>query len=209
MGYEILSEPRDKDLTKQEVHDFYEAGCEAVQAVDPVTPCIVGSASYYKMYTFTSDVIISSNKNVIYTFDYFDPDYYVFGEDQVPLYPGVYPCNYLYSGWSSECCPLGAKANTTFDYDWNRGNFDTWALPVRDGFDVPVFVNQWSTVHGLSAEAGRFQFMSDVASVMQDLNIGWTWWMFRGGGGDGWAHGSSELVYMYENGTLEVDQQAL
>lgn len=50
--------------------------------------------------------------------------------------------------------------------------------------------------------------MSDVAAELQRLGFGWAWWVFRGGG-DGWAHGSSEMVYEWSNGTIEVDQQAI
>ena len=39
----------------------------------------------------------------------------------------------------------------------------------------------------------RYDYMSDVASLMSELDIGWTWWNFRGGGGSGWTHGSSEV----------------
>ena len=33
--------------------------------------------------------------------------------------------------------------------------------------------------------------------------------MYRGGGGDDWAHGSSELLYYASNGTVLVDAEAL
>ena len=34
-----MSEPRDKDVSSLEIADFYMQGCEAVQAIDAVTPC--------------------------------------------------------------------------------------------------------------------------------------------------------------------------
>jgi hypothetical protein len=67
-------------------------------------------------------------------------------------------------------------------------------------------MNQWSVVHGVPASAGRYKYMADVAKELQALGIGWAWWVWRGGG-DGWSHGSSELVYQYSNGTIEYDDQ--
>merc|ERR1711959_634354 len=89
-AYEIMSEPRDKDVSPQAVHDFYEGACTAVHSVDSATPCMVGSTPYYKLWTFNDDIIISGNKNVIYTFDYFVPeawnDYKHFKD--IDSYPG-------------------------------------------------------------------------------------------------------------------------
>merc|ERR1711937_947417 len=43
---------------------------------------------------------------------------------------------------------------------------------------------------------------------MGDMDIGWAWWIFRGGGSD-WSGGSSELVFQHPDGSLEVDQAAV
>mmetsp|Transcript_75269 Transcript_75269/g.214083 ORF Transcript_75269/g.214083 Transcript_75269/m.214083 type:complete len:410 (-) Transcript_75269:414-1643(-) len=211
-AYEIMSEPRDKDVSSLEVHDFYMQGCEAVQAIDAITPCMVGSGSYYKLWDFNDDVIIANNSNVIYTFDYFVPDDWAFGgttNGMIDQYPGTYLCKDLYPGWSGTCCPQGANKNMTFDADWDRANLETWAVPVRESNNVPIFINQWGVVHGVTEEQGRYDYMSDMAALMEELNIGWTWWVFRGGGGDTWAHGSFEFVYQHTDGSLEVDEMAV
>ena len=63
-AYEIMSEPRDKLVSESTVHDFYSAGCAAVHAVDAATPCMVGPTRYYKLWEFSSAVLIR-NPNVI------------------------------------------------------------------------------------------------------------------------------------------------
>ena len=48
-AYEILSEPRDKDATAEQVRDFYSGGCASTQATDPRTPCMAsGVAGVYR-----------------------------------------------------------------------------------------------------------------------------------------------------------------
>mmetsp|Transcript_31958 Transcript_31958/g.95996 ORF Transcript_31958/g.95996 Transcript_31958/m.95996 type:complete len:245 (+) Transcript_31958:431-1165(+) len=208
LAYEILSEPRDKDATASQVRDFYSKGCAAVHAVDAATPCLVGPGSYYKLWLLNEDVIID-DPNTIYTFDYFEPSAFVFGDGAVDAYPGSYACKDLYAGWATECCPEGAAANTTFDRTWHARNFANWAGALRASADVPLFVNQWSVVHGVADSAGRRAYVEDVADLLQQHDIGWAWWVWRGGGGDDWTHGSSELLYYAANGTLLVDSDII
>lgn len=106
-AYEIMSEPRDKSLTGQQVREMYRGGCEAVQSIDPRTPCMVGSRNYYKLWTFNDDMYMEGLENIIYTFDYFVPDDWAFGKTSVANYGGSYSCKTLYPGWVSIACPNG------------------------------------------------------------------------------------------------------
>ena len=45
-AYEILSEPRDKNVSAHTVRRFYAGGCSATRSVDPRTPCMVGAAPF-------------------------------------------------------------------------------------------------------------------------------------------------------------------
>eukprot|EP01065_Artemidia_motanka_P006723 TRINITY_DN13281_c0_g1_i1.p1 TRINITY_DN13281_c0_g1~~TRINITY_DN13281_c0_g1_i1.p1 ORF type:complete len:415 (+),score=78.16 TRINITY_DN13281_c0_g1_i1:181-1425(+) len=207
-AYEIMSEPRDKDQTGDAVRQFYSLGCDAVQRADPGTPCVVGSRDFYKLWTFDDSVVITNNSNVIYTVDYFVPHDFSFGQNAVAQYPGRYQCETLYPGWVSTCCPEGGKSMVTFNSSWNAHNFQKFALPVRAKYNVPVIVNQWGVVHGVTKAQGRYQFMKDFAELMQSLHIGWTYWNWRGGGGTTWAHGSFEFVFDYDNGTVGFDENA-
>lgn len=85
-AYEIMSEPRDQTLSSKQVAAVYRGGCETVQAVDPATPCMIGSRSYYKLYAFDDDTFLEGMSNIIYTFDYFNPDKYVFNNG-ISTYP--------------------------------------------------------------------------------------------------------------------------
>ena len=58
--------------------------------------------------------------------------------------------------------------------------------PRSSFLQVPIFMNQWSVVHGVDASRGRFDFIADVASLAQELNFGWTWFPWRGRLGITW-----------------------
>lgn len=105
-AYEILSEPRDQSASQKVVREFYEGGCNAVFAVDAATPCLVGGAPYYKLWTFDADTLLRGRNgalmgNVIYTVDYFEPASYVFGYNDKDILPGT----------EDEIVPIGNYAN--------------------------------------------------------------------------------------------------
>jgi len=221
-AYEILAEPRDKAVDPALVRAFYDGGCAAAAAADPRTPCMVGGRPYYKLWTFDgAQVVLPNRSNVIYTFDYFQPD--GFGSSRVPAYGQAYPCASLCKGWEAQCCPGGTvagggdtRATVTFDAAWSADNFERFALPLRAAYRVPLFLNQWGVGYGVGRvdpatgkSGGRYAFMADLAATLQRLDIGWAWWTWRGGGDVDWKNGSSEIIYDYRNGSVGVDTAAV
>jgi hypothetical protein len=91
-AYEVLSEPRDKNVAQSIVTDFYRGACEAVQNIDPSTPCMIGPRPYYNIFEFENgeDLILSENSNVVYTFDFFMPQKWFEYDGTVQTYPGTY-----------------------------------------------------------------------------------------------------------------------
>lgn len=53
----------------------------------------------------------------------------------------------------------------TFDYAWNENNIKNWVVTLRDKHNVPVYMNQWNAVHGISTEEGRERYIADVAKI--------------------------------------------
>lgn len=221
-AYELLSEPRDKTVGADAVRGFYEGACSAVRLADPRTPCMVGGAPYYKLWTFGDDVILKQHSNsVIYTFDYFDPDAFVFargGEglvDAIPSYGSQhsYSCKDLYSGWVTQVCPTwnitSPATQIPFDKAWHDHNLRTFALPLRSRHQVPIFLNQFEVVHGVTEANGRYAYIEDLLTLTRQYGIGWAWWTWEGGNSKGWSHGSSEIVFRWPNGTVMVDTRVL
>ena len=181
---------------------------------------MVGPGSYYKLWLFTEEMVLrEANDAVIYTWDYFEPDKYVGGSSSLVYdYPqNDVECKNLYDdcGPSTSaaldiafCCPDGGSALVAFDKAKLRTDFEKFAVALRDNASVPVFMNQWSVVHGVPAEHGRFEFIADVASLAHELGFGWTWFPWRGSGDD-WSFGSQELAIMFSNGTMAYDYAAI
>ena len=75
------------------------------------------------------------------------------------------------------------------DRSWSETQFNNFALPIKTQFNVPIFMNQWEAVHGISAAAGRYDYIEDVASLAEEMGFGWAWWTWAGGNSDGFKGG--------------------
>ena len=211
---EILSEPRDKTVDPAAVQALYEGGCAAIHAVDPHTPCMVGAAPYYKLWNFDERVILRNSKNVIYTFDYFNPDAFAFGQSAIPVYGVDYPCATLYDGWADEVCPTWNVTSSytqliPFNASWHAHNFAAYVDKLQRTYDVPVFMNQFEVVHGVAEAQGRFDYVRDLVRIARAQGVGFAWWTWAGGNDNGWVHGSSEMVFRWPNGSTMVDHAML
>ena len=60
--------------------------------------------------------------------------------------------------------------------------------------------------YGHTDEQGRQAFIKDVAELLQQYNIGWAWWVFRGT--SAWKGGAMNLVANI-NGEEKVDQRIM
>ena len=67
-------------------------------------------------------------------------------------------------------------------------------------------MNQFEVVHGVSSANGRFAYIEDLVGLTKEMNIGWAWWTLEGGNSGGWKHGSSEVLFKHDDGTIEVDE---
>ena len=178
---------------------------------------MVGGRPYYKLWTFGPELVLRNTTNAIYTFDYFDPDAWSFGRASLPQYNTTYNCSILYPGWEAVCCngngsfpdATAPDSPVRFDKQWSAANLARFATPVREQLNVPLFVNQWGVAYGVGSASGRYDYMRDLAELLQTLDIGWAWWTWRGGGDVDWKHGSMEIVYDYANGTVGVDHEAV
>ena len=141
----------------------------------------------------------------------------------MPAYQATYPCTAICKGWVEQCCPGGTTAgggdvdaNVTFNAAWSADNFARFALPLREKYRVPIFMNQWGVGYGVGRvdpatgkSGGRYAFMADLAATLQRMDIGWAWWTWRGGGGTDWKDGSTNIIYDFANGTVGIDTPAI
>ena len=203
-AYEVLSEPRDKNVNQKTVTEFYRGACEAVQSSDPLTPCLIGPKPYYNIFEFENgeDLLLAQNSNVLYTFDFFMPQKWFEYDDVVKTYPGTYKCKDIYKGYVNHLnCPEGANSLISFDRDWFKSVLQGYVVKFRDTYNVPIFLNQFAVHYQVTEANGRYEYVRDLISVLHELDIGYAWWTFRGTGNgylgpnNGWSNSSSDVVW--------------
>lgn len=103
---------------------FYEGVCAAIAGVDARVPCVVGPTPFYKVWNLNETLILRQpdgqpRKDVIYTFDFYDPwEYVTSTASNGYTYPGVYPCSVAFRGWVSSFCPLGPTQSVAVNKAW-------------------------------------------------------------------------------------------
>ncbi len=112
-GYEVMSEPRTKVVPQWQVRDAMRGACEAVHRADPRALCVVGPRPFYKLWELTDEVLQTSSRQTLYTFDFFVPKDFVMSDtlrqrEQYcshgegcygAAFPGTYPCSKVYDTW--------------------------------------------------------------------------------------------------------------
>ena len=188
-AYEILSEPRvhpPHEVSAEAVRSTYEAAVEAIQRVDPHTPCIVGAAPFYDR-TRLQDALLPKS-NVIYAYNFFVPRRWTNGELRDAAYPGSVPCCELHDKAHARCCPkVSARAGTDLgkmpccrvSVPVNSATLEEQLLePLRFGaaHQVPVFMDQWGVQRDMH---GRVSYLQDMLALLQKHRVSWTYWQWR------------------------------
>ncbi len=181
-AYEILSEPRVRcnfencrDVPQESIRSFYEEAAQAVGAVDPLTPIIVGPAPFY--HTSGLEAVLlradSLRNRVIYAFNWFTPRKYVNGELRIG-YPGTIRCCDAHEHDDGRC-PRGCDEQVPMDESLLQ---DLLALPLSfsEAHNVPIFLDQWGVVRDAQ---GRQAYLSDTQRLLTANRVHWTYWQWR------------------------------
>ncbi len=176
-GYEILSEPHPKDRSSDVVKDFFVKNIAAIRKNDTRTPTIVGPASATDCTNGPYDIrclpriYLNNMPNMIYTYNFYEPAAYVKDKDgdkkddrdgQFGTYPGTY---------------TNRQTGETYHLDraW-IANLMQHAANFKKAHNVPLFVNQIGVP---SIAPGSDQYTKDTLGVLNDMEIGYTWWIYR------------------------------
>ena len=187
-GYEIMSEPRTRDVGQKTVMEFMAGGCDMVHEADPRALCVVGPAPYYKIWMLDDNAmgLPGNRKNVMYTFDFFIPRGFVMSNSEEasedggdpPEFPGRYNCKDIYESWWKGHCH-GKDDMQTVD---GRFLLDTMRdLPgrLRDRLNAPVYCNQWGVKDEVYRSAGRLNYAETLMETFARERISSTYWIWR------------------------------
>ena len=198
-GYEIMSEPRTKITSQEDVTAFYSDMCTAIHEVDPATPCVVGPAPYYKIWQINESILLKDT-NVIYTFDFFLPWSYITAEDTTKTFPGNYACDDVFKGVAERFCTKPYDQDILkVDQDFLESLLVRFPIAVQKSHPVPMFANQWGVKHEVTAESGRQAYAEAVATIFEKHAIHSTYWIWRSYEKESWGF---EIIHQDQNDTV-------
>jgi endoglucanase len=189
--YEILNEPH--GITTSAWGAIQNQAINAIRAADTKHTIVVGGSGY-NTYTELANLPTYTDANLLYTFHFYDP--FVFTHQgaswtdpsMVPLAGVPFPYN------SSEMpsCPASLKG-TWIESSLNsypaNGNVNKvrqlidYAVNFRSSRGVNVFCGEFGVYIPNSDNADRCYWYKVVSDYLEEKNIPWTMWDYKGGFG--------------------------
>ncbi len=189
--YEILNEPHgiDDNLWNQ----IQSTVIGIIRQIDTVHTIVVGPANW-NSYADLKNLEVYPDKNLIYTFHFYDP--MVFTHQGAtwtsPSLKSLSGVPFPYDPSRMPACPPGL-AGTWVNNDLDRyatlGNMDYITGLLQEAVDfknknhVPVFCGEFGVYRLNSNNSDRVAWYEGVRKFLEENNIPWTIWDYKGGFG--------------------------
>ena len=190
--YEILNEPH--GITDARWNQIQQAVVDSIRTIDTTHTIIVGPADW-NSYSKLSAMPVYKDKNLIYTFHFYDP--FIFTH-QGASWSGMAPLAgvpFPYDAARMPAYPTELDATASWvknELLYNYKNNGTVAkvqsqLNVAINFskarNVPVFCGEFGVYIPNSPETDRIYWYEEVRKYLEQNNVAWTIWDYRGGFG--------------------------
>lgn len=187
--YEVLNEPH--GITDIRWNQIQQAVVTAIRTVDQTHTIIVGPANW-NSYNNLAAMPVYSDSNLIYTFHFYDP--FIFTHqgtswtDLGPLVGVPFP----YEANKMPTCPpelLGSWVETSlnnYNTDGTVQRIYNWiniAVNFQKARNVPLFCGEFGVYIPYSPDTDRVYWYEEVSKYLEQNNILWTTWDYRGGFG--------------------------
>jgi len=187
--YEVLNEPH--GITDAKWNQIQQAVVAAIRTVDQKHTIIVGPANW-NSYNNLSAMPMYSDTNLIYTFHFYDPFLFTHqGADWTDLGP-VSGIPFPYSAQRMPVCPP-ALQGTWVQSSFNSYNSDGTVQKVQNWLNIAINFQKARNVRIYCGELGVYMLNSSdtdrvfwyemVRNYLEQNNISWTMWDYKGGFG--------------------------
>jgi len=194
VAYELMNEPVAADA--EDWNKLVEKAIREIRKTEPNRNIVVGSNKWQSVDTFDKLRIPQGDRNIILSFHFYTPmlithykaSWTGVGKYTGPVnYPGQIVTDKDMEGLSEQMAQLAKRNNGVY----NREVFEKLIqkpLTVARKYDLPLYCGEWGALPTVPREA-RMRWYADVRSVLEENNIAWANWDYKGGfgiiGGDG------------------------
>jgi endoglucanase len=187
--YEVLNEPH--GISDAQWNKIQQSVVTAVRTVDQKHTIIVGPANW-NSYNNLALMPVFSDTNLIYTFHFYDPFLFThqgsdwtglgplsgvpfpYNENRMPLLPASLAGTWVASSYAN------------YNKDGTMAQVYNWlaiAINFQKSRHVPLFCGEFGVYMLNSADTDRVFWYSGIHKYLQQNNISWTIWDYRGGFG--------------------------
>ncbi len=190
--YEILNEPH--GISDSRWNQIQQAVVDSIRTIDTVHTIIVGPADW-NSYNKLSVMPVYKDKNLIYTFHFYDPFIFTHqgaswsGMTELAGVPFPYDASRMpaYPTELDETAPW-VKNELLYNYK-NNGTVAkvqsqlNIAINFSKQRNVPIFCGEFGVYIPNSPETDRIFWYDEVRKYLEQNNVAWTIWDYRGGFG--------------------------
>jgi len=188
VAYELMNEPVADDA--EDWNELVERAIREIRKTEANRKIVVGSNRWQSVDTFDRLRIPQGDRNIILSFHFYTPmlithykaSWTGVGKYTGPVsYPGQIVTDKDMKGLSEQMAQLAKRNNGVY----NREAFEKLIqkpLTMARKYDLPLYCGEWGALPTVPREA-RMRWYADVRSILEENNIAWANWDYKGGFG--------------------------
>jgi Endoglucanase len=189
--YEIMNEPN--GITTQKWGQIQQTAINTIRSVDTLHTIVVGGSSF-NSYNELSLLPVYSDKNLIYTFHFYDPFLFTHQGASwvVPSFESLTKIPFPYNADSIQALPSALKG-TWVESTYNSYPTDGTLAKVKQLIDVAaafkssrnvnIYCGEFGVYKLYSKESDRVYWYGEVRKYLEAKGIPWTTWDYQAGFG--------------------------
>ena len=188
VAYELMNEPVADD--PEDWNRLVKKLVTVIRQLEPERIIVIGSNRWQSANTFDRLHVPENDKHLILSFHMYEPfllthhtaSWTSIKDYKGPVnYPGVIVKEEDLKGLPDSLKNQLLRNKLTYNIDSIRHHFKK-PIAVRKKYNLPLYCGEWGCLNTVP-EAARLEWYSDMKKVLEENNIGWATWDYKGGFG--------------------------
>lgn len=188
VAYELMNEPVADD--PEDWNKLVKKLVSIIRESEPTRKIVIGSNRWQSASTFDQLRVPENDKNIILSFHMYEPfllTHHTASWTSIKDYKG--PVNYpgtIVKKEDLQNLPDSLRntilrSKTNYTIDSIRKHFAK-PIAVSKKYNLPLYCGEWGCLNTVP-DAARLQWIKDMKTVLEQNNIGWATWDYKGGFG--------------------------
>jgi endoglucanase len=201
VAYELMNEPVADD--PEDWNKLVAKLMSIIRPMEPTRKIVIGSNRWQSANTFDQLSIPENDKNIILSFHMYEPfllthhtaSWTGIKDYKGPVnYPGVIVKEEDLKNLPDSLRNTVLRNKTTYTIDSIRKHFAK-PIAVAKKYNLPLYCGEWGCLNTVP-DGARLQWFKDMKTVLEQNNIGWATWDYKGGFGivNGKGEEEKELI---------------